>query len=129
MGVSQNTINMVLDRFNKRKLLGQILLDLKVLSQKELDGVLEKQKKLQETMGRQPLGDLLVKMAYTTYESYMEALSKHFNMPIISLTDFGPQPSLQKAVGEKYAEKNKIVVLENGPDQDFLDQNIFKIFS
>jgi hypothetical protein len=93
------------------------LLDLKILSPKELDALLEQQRKLQETMDRQPLGVLLVEMGYTTHEKYLGALSKHFNMPIIPLEDFIPHPSLQKAIGEKYAQKHKIVVLENGLDK------------
>jgi hypothetical protein len=113
MGVSQTTINTILDRYSKRKSIGQVLVDLKTLSPKELDELLENQRKLQETMDRQPLGFLLVELGYTTYEKHMEALSKHFNMPIVLLKDFHPHPSLQKTVGEKYAQKNMIIVLEN----------------
>jgi len=113
MGVSQNKINTVLDQFNKRKPLGQVLLDLQILTTKQLDEVLEKQNKLQELMDRKLLGVLLVELGYTTYDDYMQALSKHFNMPLISLGKFLPQLFLQKAIGEKYAQNNKIVVLEN----------------
>jgi len=113
MGVSQTKINTILDQYNKRKPLGQVLLDLKILSSQELEELLENQKRLQETMDRQPLGVLLVEMGYTTYEEYLEALSKHFNMPIALLKDFHPHPSQQKTVGEKYAQKNKLIVLEN----------------
>jgi hypothetical protein len=113
MGVSQTKISTILDQFNKRKPLGQVLVDLKILSPQELDELLENQRKLQETMDRQPLGYLLVEMGYTTYEKYLEALSKHFNMPIISLKDFILHPSQQKPIGEKYAQRNKVVVLGN----------------
>jgi type IV pilus assembly protein PilB len=113
MGVSQTKINTILDQCNKRKPLGQVLVDLKILSPQELDELLENQRKLQETMDRQPLGVLLVDLGYTTYEKYLEALSKHFNMPIVSLEDFIPHPSQQKPIGEKYAKKNRIIVLEN----------------
>jgi len=113
MGVSQSKINKVLDQFNKRKPLGQVLIDLKLLTPQQLDEVLAKQKKLKKEMKRKPLGVLLVEMGYTTYDAYMDALSKHFNMPIVLLKNFTPHPSLQKAVGEKYAQKNKIIVLAN----------------
>ncbi len=36
-------------------------------------------------------------------------------MPVVSLDTFFPTPTLQRTVGEKYAQKNKIVVLENTP--------------
>jgi hypothetical protein len=62
---------------------------------------------------RRPLGKLLVEMRFTTTDEYMDALSKHFNIPIVSLRGFFPSPSLQRAVGEKYAQKHRIVVLED----------------
>ena len=66
MGVSQNKINTVLDQFNKRKPLGQVLLDLQILTAEQLDEVLEKQNKLQELMDRKLLGGLLIELGYTT---------------------------------------------------------------
>jgi hypothetical protein len=77
---------------------------------------------------RKPLGKLLVEMGFTTYDGYLDALSRHFNMPIISLKGFFPSPSLQKAVGDAYAQKHKIVVLGNYPEKIKLglaDPNIF----
>jgi hypothetical protein len=44
---------------------------------------------------------------------YSDAFAKTFEMPLISLKGFSLDPSLQKAVGEKYAEMNRIIVLEN----------------
>jgi hypothetical protein len=58
---------------------------------------------------------VVLEMGYTSYANYLRALSKHFNLPIISLETFFPTPALQKALGEKYALKNRIVVLENTP--------------
>ena len=51
------------------------------------------------------------------YTDYSNALSKTYDIPIISLKDFTINPSLQKAVGEKYALNHKILVLENSPDK------------
>jgi hypothetical protein len=56
---------------------------------------------------------LLLEMGYTNYEVLQTALSKHFNMPTISLKGVFPSPSLQKAVGDAYALRHKIVVLED----------------
>jgi hypothetical protein len=79
MGIGQERINQALDRFQKRKPIGQVLLDLKILNSEQLKEVLEKQKQM---VPRKPLGVLLVQMGYITYEDLMKALSKHFNMPI-----------------------------------------------
>ena len=45
MGVSQGKINAMLDQFNKRKPLGQVLIDSKLLTSQQLEEVLAKQKK------------------------------------------------------------------------------------
>ena len=113
MGIPQDKINKALDIFNKRKPIGQILVDMAVISEKQLGEALDKQKQLRKRGERKPLGMLLVEMGYTTYHDYLNALSRHLNIPIISMREFSASSSLQKAVGEKYAEQNKIVVLED----------------
>jgi hypothetical protein len=50
---------------------------------------------------------------YITYDEYMDVLSKHFNMPIVSLRGFSLSSSLQRAIGEAYAQKHQIVVLDD----------------
>jgi hypothetical protein len=113
MGVPQEKINEALNASGKRKRLGEILIDLRILTSDELRQALEKQKQLARMAIRRPLGKLLVEMGYTNYEVLQTALSKHFNMPTIFLKGVFPSPSLQKAVGDAYALRNKIVVLEN----------------
>ncbi len=51
------------------------------------------------------------------YTDYSNALSKTYDILTISLKDFTINPSLQKAVGEKYAQNHEILVLENSPDK------------
>ena len=113
MGVPQETINQILLYSSKRKPIGQILIDLGIITAEELEAVLEKQKQLKKKNIYKPLGILLVETGYTTYPVYLKALSKHFNLPIESLASFVPCPSLQRSIGEKFAQKNRILVLEN----------------
>jgi len=113
MGVPQEQINEALNASGKRKRLGEILIDLEMLTSEELKQALEKQKQLAGMAIRRPLGKLLLEMGYTNYEVLQTALSKHFNMLTISLKGVFPSPSLQKAVGDAYALRHKIVVLED----------------
>ncbi len=113
MGVPQEEINRVLDGYNKRKPMGQIFLDLNFITPEDLEIALQKQAQFASQGVRKPLGKLLVDMRFTTYGRYMDALSKHFNMAIVSLRGFFPSLALQRAVGITYAEKNQIVVLED----------------
>jgi hypothetical protein len=113
MGVPQEEINKALDSYYKRKRIGQILIDLKIITFKQLEEALEKQKDLRKEGIRRPLATLLVELGYISSRGYLDALSKFFNMPIISLKKFLPTLALQKAVGAKYATRNVIIVLEN----------------
>src|SRR3972149_780985 len=113
MGVPQDEINKALDSFYIRKRIGEIVIDLKVITPEQLEEALEKQKDLRKEGVRKPLATLLVELGYISDSGYLKALSKFFNMPIIFLKEFLPTPALQKVVGEKYAQRNMIVVLEN----------------
>ncbi len=115
--VSQEKINKVLDAFNKRKRIGETLIDLEIITPEQLETALRKQKELQTQGVRKPLGTVVMELGFTNYDSYLLALSKHFNMPIVYLETFYPTPALQRALGEKYAMKNRIVVLENTPSR------------
>jgi type IV pilus assembly protein PilB len=113
MGVPQQKINEALDGYNKRKPIGQIFLDLKIITPDQLREALEKQSQLAKNAVRKPIGKLLVEMGVTTYNEYMDVLSKHFNMAIVSLRGFSPSTSLQRAIGKAYAQRHQIVVLED----------------
>jgi len=113
MGVPQQKINEALDSYNKRKPIGQIFLDLGIITPDQLQKALEKQMKFARVKVRKPIGKLLVEMGVTTHNRYMEVLSKHFNMVIVSLRGFFPSTSLQRAIGKAYAQRHQIVVLED----------------
>ncbi len=114
MGVSQEKINRALYYSNKRKTIGEILVDQKLITPEQLEEALSKQKKIKEKWGHtRPLGLLLIELGYINSRGYLTALSKHFNMPVLSLKDYQPNPQLQKVIGERYAMERKIIVLEN----------------
>jgi hypothetical protein len=114
MGVSQKKINKTLDCLNKRKKIGDILIDLGLITPENLERALKEQEKIQTVLGiRKPLGILLFLMELISYENYMRALSKHFVLPIISLEGCNIRPSLQAVLGKKYVHKHQVLILEN----------------
>jgi hypothetical protein len=114
LGVSQNKINETLDYLSKRRKIGDILIDLGLITHEELKRVLREQKEIQTLIGiKRPLGILLFHMGLIKYADYMKALSKHFVLPIISLNNCRISSSLQDVLGKKYVCKNQVVVLEN----------------
>jgi hypothetical protein len=117
IGVPQEKINRALYYFRKRKTIGEILIDQELISSEQLEEALSKQKNIHEKQGcTKPLGLLLIEMGYINIRGYLTALSKHFNMPILTLNNFEPSSHLQKVIGERYAMEHKIIVLENSVD-------------
>jgi hypothetical protein len=116
IGVSQEKINWALSYFHKRKTIGEILIDQGLISSEQLEEALSKQKYIKEKWEHiRPLGLLLLEMGYINSRGLLTALSKHFNMPILSMKNYQPNPQLQKIIGERYAMEHKIIVLENSP--------------
>lgn len=111
MGIFQDEIHAALDSYHKRKRIGEVLLDAKILTSSQLEEALKKQKEVKED--RKPLGKILLELGYINDEQYLQALAGHFIMQIISLGEFVPSQSLQKLVGEYYARRKKIIVLQN----------------
>ena len=117
MGLPQSKIVKEIYYSNKRKQLGQILFERNIITEAQLNNNLLQQKDLRNRGIYTPLGTLLVKNRVISEKNYMDALSAHFSIPIVSLKDYEVSPSLQKAIGEEYALKNRIVVLSNSPPE------------
>ena len=115
MGLPQSKIIKGIHYSNKRKQLGQILVELKIITAAQLRDNLLQQTHLKNRGMHTPLGTLLANNRTISEEHYINALSAHFSMPIVLLKDYQVNPSLQKVIGEKYALKNRIVVLSNSP--------------
>jgi type IV pilus assembly protein PilB len=108
MGISSNEINDVLDLYHKRQPIGQILIDSNIITSSQLKEALEWQRTTHK-----PLAATLLDMGYITKQCYLETLSKHFNLPIISLKKYPLSMSLQKVLGQRFTLRNKIIVMEN----------------
>jgi hypothetical protein len=114
IGAPQEKINWALYYYHKRKIIGEILIDQGLISSEQLEEALSKQKFIKEQQGQQrPLGLLLIEMGHINISGYLTVLSKHYNMPILTLKDFEPSFHLQSAIGSRYAMERRIIVLEN----------------
>lgn len=111
MGVPQEEITKAMDTHQHRRRVGEILLDASAITPAQLETALNKQK--EEKKSRKPIGRLCLELGYITAEQWMDAMAKHFVMPVVSLSGFEPSRSLQKLIGEKFAIDKKIVVLQN----------------
>ena len=116
MGLPQSKIMHWIYYSNKRKQIGQILVELNIITEAQLQACLLQQKDLKQQGIFAPLGSVLIKNRVISEESFMIALSAHFSMPIISLKSHTLSPALQKVIGEKYAFRHRIVVISDEPD-------------
>jgi hypothetical protein len=117
MGIPQSKLISTLYYHNKRKPVGEILVDMNIISAEQLHKVLLEQKKLRDNRIRKPLATLLADMRLINEDSYVNALSVHFSMPVVSLKNYKVAGTLQKAIGEQYALRHRIVVLEDAPQR------------
>lgn len=113
MGLPQSKIIKAIHYSHKRKKIGQILVELNIITDAQLRENLLQQEHLRNRGMHAPLGALLAINRVISEEHYLEALSAHFSMPIVGLRDYSVNPSLQKAIGEQFALKNRLVVLSN----------------
>ena len=116
MGLPQSKIMHWIYYSNKRKQIGQILVELNIITEAQLRECLLQQKDLKQQGIFAPLGSVMIKNRMISEESFMIALSAHFSMPIISLKGHTLSPAMQKVVGEKYAFRHRIVVLSDDSD-------------
>jgi hypothetical protein len=113
MGCPQSKIMKAIYYSNKRKKLGEILVELGIITATQLCDLLSHQTQQKQLGNPQHLGSILAYKGIINEENYLSALSAHFSMPLVSLKGFKVSPELQKAVGENYAWKERIVVLKN----------------
>ena len=113
MGLPQSRIIKGIHYSSKRKQLGQVLVELNIITAVQLEDNLLQQTQLKHRGVHMPLGALLANNGVIGEEHYIHALSAHYSMPIVGLKNYEVNPSLQKTIGEKYALENHIIVLSN----------------
>lgn len=85
---------------NDKQKIGELLLDLNIINQKELDIALEEQGKTGER-----LGTIFLKKDLLSEEDLEQLLSRHLNVPSINLESYSPIPELLAIVPEKTIRK------------------------
>ena len=116
MGCPQSKIIKGLYYSKKRKKVGEILVELNFITRKQLFEALHEQLELKGRGRHEYLAKLMIRRCFINETQYLEALSAHFSMPVISLKDYIVIPAMQTAVGERYALKNRIIVLDDEND-------------
>ncbi|HEB74847.1 MAG TPA: hypothetical protein ENJ04_00655, partial [Nitrospirae bacterium] len=88
---------------NKQKI-GELLIDLGILTQQDLDRALEEQKKTGDR-----LGATLIKMGLLSEEDLDYLLGRQLDIPSINLENYAPSPDLLALVPEKVIKKYMVL--------------------
>lgn len=91
---------------NKKKRIGEVLLESGVISQAQLEVALNEQKKEHGL-----LGNILVKLGFTTEEAIAKALSTQLNIPFLDLQHYTIDPKVIECIPEKVARQYNIIPL------------------
>ncbi|VAX34353.1 Type IV fimbrial assembly, ATPase PilB [hydrothermal vent metagenome] len=90
---------------NKQKI-GELLVDLNILTQEDLDRALQEQKHTGER-----LGATLLKMELLSEEDLDYLLGRQFDIPSINLENYNPSPDLLATIPEKVIRKYQVLPL------------------
>ncbi len=93
------------------KKLGEILVELGLLTEAQIEQALEIQK-----IKRQKIGRILVGLGYVTRDQITEALSKKLRIPIINCTDLVVPNDLKDYVGRLLAKREIVLPIERKND-------------
>ncbi len=88
--------------------LGEILVQQKLLTEEQLEGTLDEQKR----SGRR-LGHLFIEKGFVTEEQISKALSHQLKIPYINLKQFNVKPDLMRMLPEARARRFRAIVLDD----------------
>jgi hypothetical protein len=106
--ISAKQLNLCIDKYHKRARLGEVLLKSRIITGVQLEIALSYQK----TTGL-PLGEMLIKLNYINEETMRQSLCTHLNIPFIDLDKFMVDPVLRKLINKNYAKNNRIIPIAN----------------
>lgn len=102
--ITQKMLNFVLNRFQKRIRLGDLLIQSGVLTKQQLEVGLKHQKK----MGIR-LGEALVKLNFITEQVMKQTLCTQLNIPFLDFANITLKPEFSKLINKNYALKHGVV--------------------
>jgi type IV pilus assembly protein PilB len=94
----------ILDSYNKRQKLGEILTAWELIDSEKLSNALEYSENK-----RIPLGKALIKLNYIEEEQLARAIARQYDLPFIPLSGFRLEPCLAQLINSRYSRRNRMV--------------------
>ncbi|HRR41524.1 MAG TPA: hypothetical protein P5244_09870 [Syntrophales bacterium] len=118
IGVPQETVASALRQAGKNKTFGEYLVLQGFISRDQLAEASAKKLHIRERWGViKQIGMLLLELGFIEKNVLTAALSKYLGLPIITLKGITPSIHMQQVIGERYAMEQKIIVLDNNPQE------------
>ena len=102
--VTQRQLDSILDAFGKRERLGEVLLRNGTITRQQLEQALAVQKK-----GRRPLGQTLIDLGYVDDAGMRQALAMQLGIPFLALDRMTVDRSLSRFINRNYARRHTVV--------------------
>jgi type IV pilus assembly protein PilB len=102
--VTQRQLETILDAFGKRARLGEVLLRNGTITRQQLDDALAVQKK-----GRRPLGQTLIELEYVDDAGMRQALAMQLGIPYLALDRMTLDRTLTRFINRNYARRHTVV--------------------
>src|ERR1039457_486433 len=104
--VNKNDLDVILDHYQKRQKLGQILIKQKIIDERKLEHALAVSKKEKAL-----LGDTLMKLNYIEEQTLAQSYASQYDMPFVSLANIYVSPEMAKFIKPSFAIHHKIVTI------------------
>jgi type IV pilus assembly protein PilB len=102
--ITQKQLNLILERYKKRPRLGEILVSSGAITRENLEFALQQQKQT-----GLPIGETLQKLGYVTDSVMRQMLCTQLNIPYFDLDRIEVDQSLDKLINRNYAHKYHVI--------------------
>ena len=110
--ITPHELNAFLSKYRRKHLLGDVLIETKAITPQQLEAALDDQRKTDRA-----LGDTLIQLGFITDRQLKQALGIQLRIPFIDL-DQGPiAPSMRTVLSESYARHHRVLPMARIDDR------------
>ena len=110
--ITPHELNIVLGKYHREHLLGDILVETNLLTSAQLETALASQRRTGA-----PLGETLIGLGYITEQQLKHALSIQLRIPFVDLDRRSIDPGLAAVVSERYARHHRAIPIAKADDR------------
>lgn len=110
--ITSHELNALLSKYQRKHLLGDVLIETNTITPAQLETALVTQRK---TDG--PLGDTLIQLGFITEQQLKQALSIQLRIAFVDLDDRSIDPSMTPVISERYARHHRAIPIAKIEDR------------